>query len=56
MRWMSKTTAKGLLVLLLLLLAVGLPGVAAYTPGSALGGPNCQAVAFMSVVGIGPDC
>ncbi|WP_455351235.1 hypothetical protein [Streptomyces sp. SYSU K217416] len=51
---MSKTTVKGVLVLLLL--AAGLPAVSAYTSGSALDGPNCQAVAFMSVVGIGPDC
>ncbi|MCP3820369.1 hypothetical protein NLX86_20395 [Streptomyces sp. A3M-1-3] len=51
---MSRTTVMGLLVLLLL--AAGLPTVAAYTSGSPLGGPNCQAVAFMSVVGIGPDC
>ncbi|MEV6649265.1 hypothetical protein [Streptomyces sp. NPDC051219] len=41
---------------MLLLLAAGLPTVAAYTSGSPLGGPSCQAVAFMSVVGIGPDC
>ncbi|MFJ5547812.1 MULTISPECIES: hypothetical protein [unclassified Streptomyces] len=54
MRWMSKGAVRGML--LALVVAGGIPALAAHTAGRAPHGPGCRSVAYMSVVGLGPDC
>ncbi|MGG8405312.1 hypothetical protein ACM614_01335 [Streptomyces sp. 12297] len=61
MRWLAKAAGaastkgrRGLLVLVLL--AAGVPTLAAYVAGRALDGPGCHSVAYLSVLSVAPEC
>ncbi|MEV7521629.1 hypothetical protein [Streptomyces sp. NPDC091371] len=54
MRRLSKGAATGILALLLL--AAGVPTVVDWTTGRPHADPGCQAVAFMSMTDVAPEC
>ncbi|WP_374774394.1 hypothetical protein OG756_16835 [Streptomyces sp. NBC_01310] len=54
MRGLSKTAVTGILALLLL--AAGVPAVVDWTTGRPRAVPGCQAVAFMSMTDVAPEC
>ncbi|MGZ9931444.1 hypothetical protein ACXNSR_16315 [Streptomyces sp. NC-S4] len=43
-------------ILAALLLAAGVPAVVGRTTGRPHADPGCQAVAFMSMTGVAPEC
>ncbi|MFF4368606.1 hypothetical protein [Streptomyces sp. NPDC001594] len=57
MRRLSRGTVTGIVItLLVLLLAAGGHAVVDRTTGRPHSGPGCQAVAFMSMTGVAPEC
>ncbi|MET9321688.1 hypothetical protein ABZX75_16070 [Streptomyces sp. NPDC003038] len=54
MRGLSRGAATALVVLLLL--AAGVPTVVDWTTGRPHADPGCQSVAFMSMTGVAPEC
>ncbi|GGQ16584.1 MULTISPECIES: hypothetical protein [Streptomyces] len=55
MRRLSKGAVTGILAVLLLA-AAGVPTVVDWTTGRPHADPGCQAVAFMSMTGVAPEC
>ncbi|MET9637431.1 MULTISPECIES: hypothetical protein [Streptomyces] len=54
MRRLSKGAVTGILAVLLL--AAGVPTVVDWATGRPHADPGCQAVAFMSMTGVAPEC